>query len=68
LEGPKRNIYPKREKLRKYSKNVTKYTKYNYDLAAPDWINEELNLKLARYAPPPELEALLQSRVNDDLE
>lgn len=58
----------KRKKPRPLSKKVTEIIKYNYDLAAPDWINEDLGLRLAKYKVPDELEALLTSRVNTDFE
>jgi hypothetical protein len=59
---------PKRQKPRKMVTKVTDAIDYNYDIAAPDWINEDLGLRLAKYKPTDELEALLQSRVNTDFE
>jgi hypothetical protein len=59
---------PKRKKPRKMVTKATDVIDWNYDLAAPDWINEELGLRLAKYKVPEELEALLQSRVNNDKE
>lgn len=56
---------PKRRK-HKCTTKVTEYTEWDYDLAAPDWVNADL--KLVNYTPPDELEALLTSRVNTDLE
>jgi hypothetical protein len=59
---------PKLKRPCKQTKKVTQYKIYNYDLAAPDWVNDETGLRLAKYNPPDELEALLASRVNSDLE
>jgi hypothetical protein len=52
----------------KRTKKVTEYMAYNYDLAAADWVNDATGLRLAKYKVPDELEALLASRVNTDLE
>lgn len=52
----------------KKSTILKEYEDWNYDLATPDWINEDLGLRLAKYKVPDELEALLSSRVNNDLE
>ena len=59
---------PKRKKPRKMVTKATDAIDWNYDLAAPDWINEDLGLTLAKYKVPEELEALLTSRVNTDFE
>lgn len=59
---------PEREKPRKMVKKVTDAINWNYDLAAPDWVNDETGLRLAKYKVPNDLEALLQSRVNTDFE
>lgn len=59
---------PKRKKPRKYSKKATGSCTYQYDLADADWINEEQGLKLAKYKIPNELQALLDSRVDTELE
>jgi len=59
---------PKQEKPGKMVKKVTDAIDWNYDLAADDWINEELGLRLAKYKIPDDLEALLTSRVNTDFE
>jgi len=59
---------PKREKPLSLSKKVAECIDWDYDLAAPDWVNEELGLRLAKYKVPDELEALLTSRTNSTME
>jgi len=57
-----------RIKRPKKSTILKEYEDWNYDLAAPDWINEDLGLRLAKYKVPDELEELLAFRVNKDFE
>ena len=59
---------PKLEKPCKQTKKVTEYVEFDYDLSAPDWVNENLGIRLTNYKVPEELEALLQSRVDTKLE
>lgn len=57
-----------RKKPRPIPKKVNECTVWNYDLAAPDWINEEKGLRLANYKVPDELQSLLENRTNTTLE
>ncbi len=59
---------PKRDKPRKRSTKLDEYIDWDYDLSAPDWINENLGLRLANYKPPADIEELLGNRINTDME
>ena len=59
---------PKRRQRSKQTKKVSNYTHWYYDIATPDWVDDNTGLRLAKYTPPDELKALLASRENSDLE